>query len=86
MDLGQTHADSVDLYEPCLADSVACVLLVASTALAPVGPCSLPVVEFLWLHLVFGCGSLNLLPPVAGGCPRDDNWPWHKSMSIAEYH
>jgi hypothetical protein len=35
---------------------------------------------------MFGCGSLYLLPSVAGWSFSDENWARYQSISIAEYH
>jgi hypothetical protein len=55
---------SVSLYESCLVDSVDCVLLVSLAPLASTILPPSPSVEFPWLCLVFGFGSLYLLPSV----------------------
>ena len=55
---------------PCLIGSVGCILLVSSTLLALAMPAFSS--GFPWLCLVFGYGSLHLLPSVAGWLLSDD--------------
>lgn len=69
---------SMSTHEPCLVDSVGWVLV----SLAPLAPTVLPSlssVGFSKLHLMFGSGSLHLLPTATGGGFSDDDWATRRS-------
>ena len=55
-----------EVYEPCLVDSMSCVLILVLLLTLLVPPALPQQNSFLGLGLMFACGSLHVLPSLAG--------------------